>query len=282
MYLGFDIGGSSVKAALVQNKKIIGTRYERLPESFNELLKIILALKDDFTSNKAIEIKGIGFSIAGALDKKREKMLLSYNIPFLSGKNLLKKFEQELRPFPIKIERDAYCFLIADSLIGKGRRYNDIFYLTLGTGIGGALMINRKLIIGNHGSAGEVGHTIVDLKHKTHWEDAAANKFIQKELGIRFSEAKQKAASGNKGAVEIFNILGDNIGIGIANVINSYDPEAVIISGGLASAKELILPGIKKGIERYVVSEDAKKTKILWSNLGRFGGALGAALLFEK
>lgn len=282
MYLGYDIGGSSVKAALVQNKKIIGTRFERLPDNFNDLIKIIIALKNDLTLNKSLKIKGIGFSIAGALDKKREKMLLSYNIPYLSGKNLLKKFERELRPYPIKVERDAYCFLIADSLIGKGKRYNDIFYLTLGTGIGGALMINRKLIIGNHGSAGEVGHMIVDLEKGTHWEDVAANKFIQKELGIHFSEAKQEAIAGNKQAVKIFNLLGRNIGIGIANAINSFDPETIILSGGLASARSLILPGIKEGINKYVVSEDAKKTKVLWSNLGRFGGALGAALLFEK
>lgn len=282
MYLGFDIGGSSIKAALVQNRKIVGTRFERLPKSFNQLVKTITDIKKDFTLNKSIKIKGIGFSIAGALDKKRENMLFSINIPYLSGKNLSKKFSQELKPYPIKIERDAYCFLIADSIIGKGKKHNDIFYLTLGTGIGGALMINRKIITGQHGSAGEVGHTIVDMENETHWEDIAANKFIQKELGIRFTDAKEQASNGDKKALKLFKQLGINIGIGIANSINSFDPGVIILSGGLASAKDLILPGIKQGVEKYVVSEDAKKTKILWSDLGRFGGALGAALLFDQ
>jgi len=281
-FIGFDIGGSSVKAALVSKNKIIGTRYERLPDNFGDLIEVVTGIKNDFVlTNRSMSIAGIGFSIAGALDKKREKMLLSYNILYLSGKNLQKIFEKKLAPYPVKIERDAYCFLLADSKIGKGRKYKYIFYLTLGTGIGGAFMINGDMITGYHGSAGEVGHTIVNLEGKTHWEDVGANKFIQGELGIRFSEARQRAGRGDRRAARVFKVLGENIGVGIANIINSFDPEAVIISGGLASAKELIFPGIKNGIEKYVISEEARKTRIIFSRLGRFGGALGAVLLFE-
>jgi len=280
MYIGFDIGGSSIKAALVSESKIIGTRYERLPKSFNDLAGTIIAIKNDLTvRDKSIVIEGIGFSIAGALDKKREKVLVSYNIPYLNNKNFLAIFREKFHSHRVRIERDAYCFLIAESTVGKGKNYKDIYYLTLGTGIGGAYMLDRKLVTGYHGSAGEVGHTLVDFAQGTHWENIAANKFIQKELGIHFSEAKQKALAGNNKAVQLFNILGKNIGLGIANIVNSFDPEVVIISGGLAAARNLMLPKIKKAMRENIISEDAKKTKILWSKLGRFGGALGAALL---
>lgn len=282
MYIGFDIGGSSIKAALVQRNKIVGTRYERLPKNFKDLVKTLVVVKNDLTLNKTIKIKGIGFSVAGAMDKKREKMLMSPNIQYLSGKNLLEVFRQSFPAHPVKIERDSICFLIAESKVGQGRRYKDIFYVTLGTGIGGALMINGNVIIGCHGSAGEIGHTIVDLAGETHWEDTAANKFIQEEMGIRFSEAKQKALAGDKKAIKVFNELGRNIGLGIANIINSFDPEAVIISGGLSAGKQFYKPFIKAAVEKNVISQEARKTKVLWSKLGRFGGALGAALLFEK
>lgn len=270
-----------MKAAMVSKNKIIGTRYERLPNNFDGLIETITSIKDDFTVNKSKNIWGIGFSIAGALDKKRERMLLSCNIPYLSGKNLKEIFKARFAPCPVRIERDAYCFLLADAKIGKGKKYKYIFYLTLGTGIGGAFMIDGKLITGYHGSAGEVGHTIINLAGRTHWEDLAANKFIFKKLGVRFSEAKQRVDRGDKRAAQVFAVLGENIGIGMANIINSFDPETIIISGGLSSAKKLILPGIKKALRKHVISQDAKRTRVLWSDLGRFGGALGAALLFE-
>jgi len=282
-YLGFDIGGSSVKAALVKGTKIISTRYERLPKDFDALVKVIVDMKNDLVGHiGAKKIDGIGFSLAGPLDKKRRKVINSCNIPFLNKKPFLKIFERKFFPCPVRIEHDVHCFLLAESRVGIAKKYKNVFYLTLGTGIGGAFMIDRKIIIGSHGSAGEIGHTIVNIAAGTKWEDIAANKLVKKELGIRFSEAKQRALSGNKKAVRVFDDLSKNVGIGIANIINSFDPEVVIISGGLAVAKKLILPGIEKSVKKYVVSQEAQKTKIIWSKLGRFGGALGAALLFES
>ena len=282
MHLGFDIGGSSIKAALVQKNKIVGTRFERLPKNFEGLVKAIVGIKNDFTSNKALKIEGVGFSIAGPLDKKREKVLNSCNISYLNNKPFLQRFKRELSPFPVVIEHDVYCFLLAEFKVGAAKKYKNVFYLALGTGIGGAFMIDGKIIKGSHGSAGEVGRTIIDINGEKVWEDVAANKFIRKKLGLYFSEAKQRADAGNKIAAQIFGEMGKNLGIGIANIINTFDSEVIIIGGGVASAKNLLKPGIKKGIEKYVVSPEARKTKILWSKLGRFGGALGAALLFEK
>ncbi|MBI4709058.1 MAG: ROK family protein, partial [Candidatus Portnoybacteria bacterium] len=73
-----------------------------------------------------------------------------------------------------------------------------------------------------------------------------------------------------------------NLGIGIANIINILNPEVIIIGGGIASAQDMILPGIKEVIEKYVISPEAKNTPILFSELGQFGGALGAAIIAEK
>lgn len=282
-YIGFDIGGSSVKAVLVQKKEIMGTRFERLPNNFNKLLDVIASIKDDFASAVGPKnIKGIGFSIAGALNKKRERMLLSYNIPYLNNKLLLPILKRRLEFQKIIIERDIPCFVVAEQTKGLAKKFKNVFYLTLGTGIGGSFTIEGKIILGSHGSAGEIGHTIVDFNKKTKWENIAANKYIRRKLKKPFTEAKQVALKGNKRTLQIFRELGGNLGIGIANIINIFDPEAVIISGGLAEARKFFLPEIKKKIKKFVISSEAQKTRILWSKLGRFGGALGAALLVQN
>lgn len=285
-FLGFDIGGSSVKAVLIKEgkpeRKPVAFRVEKLPRSFRKLNELIASMTGEFAAAiGSKKIGGVGFSIAGAINKKRDRMLLSPNIPYLNKKPLLKIFGKSVQPHPLIIGHDAHCFLLAELKMGIAKKFKNVFYFTLGTGIGGAFMIDGQIIAGNHGSAGEVGQTIVNLAKGTKLEDVGANKFIRKNLRIRYSIAKQKALSGNKKAVRIFKSMGKNLGIGIANVINIFDPEAIIISGGLSSAKELILPVIKERIARHVLSEEARKTKVLWSKMGRFGGALGAALLAQ-
>ena len=142
-------------------------------------------------------------------------------------------------------------------------------------------MVNGKIFIGTHGAAGEIGHMIVDIEKGLDWEEFGSNKFIKKTLGINSLEAEQKWRSGDKGVEIVLLQLGKNLGIGAANIINIFDPEMIIISGGLSSQASLIWSGIQEGVTKFVISPLAKETKIVFSQLGRFGGALGAALLFE-
>ena len=140
-------------------------------------------------------------------------------------------------------------------------------------------MIDGKIIQGAHGSAGEAGHMIIDSILGLDWEKIASIQFIKKCLGIDFEEALKRAEENDAQVQEVFSRLGRNLGLGISGIINTFDPEAVIISGGLARAGEYFLAGMKENIEKYVLSPEAKKTDIIFSDLGRFGGALGAAML---
>lgn len=294
-YIGFDIGGSSVKAVILKRTrksgriKILKEKIKNLPSNFKGLLELLNEIVVEFSLIvKSNKIAGIGLALAGTLDKRREKMLNSPNIRYLNNKPLKRLFELKLK-YPVKIENDVNCYLLAESKIGLiapsqilGRGKN-VFYLTLGSGIGGALMVDGKIILGAHGAAGEVGHMLLKLKidECLDLEELASNKFIMRSLGIGSIEAERKARAGDKKAKKVFNQLSKNLGIGIANIINIFDPEAIILSGGLSLAKNLILPGIKKEVKKYVTSPAAKKTKILFSRLGRFGGAIGATFLFK-
>ena len=281
-YLGFDVGGSSVKAVLVKERKIIKSIIENLPTDLVGLLVLVEKVIGELTAGLAQnEIKGIGFGLAGALDAEREKTLNSPNISYLNNQPIKRLLTEKLAPWPIKIEHDVHCFLLAETKFGLAQNLKNVFYLTLGTGIGGALLINGRIFAGAHGAAGEVGHMVIDLSNQLDWEELTANKFVKKMIGVSGDEAEKLARSGDQKAKELFDERGRNLGIGIANIINIFDPEAIIIGGGMVSAREFILEGAQKGIETYVISPAAKQTKILFSELGRMGGAWGAALLFD-
>jgi len=280
-YLGFDIGGSIVKAVLVKEKKIIKSKVADLPNSLEALLAWLKETGQELIGGADTEIGGVGFAVAGVLNAERSKMLKSPNIKFLDNQPLGELFKSIVAPYPIKIEHDAHCFLVAEKEIGLARKLKNIVYLTVGTGVGGAFMVDGKIISGAHGSAGEIGHTIINIELGLDLEDLSANDFVKKTLGISAAQAEKLARVGDQKAGDIFERRCQNLGIGLANIINTFDPEAVILGGGIVSAKDIILPKLKQQIEKFVISPDAKKTTILFSQLGSQGGALGAALLFE-
>ena len=282
-YLGFDIGASSIKAALVKNQEIAKSRVQELPANLEGLLLALVKIYAELIANISHEeLGGAGFALAGILDKERRIMLNSPNIKYLNGQPIRQLLEERFRALPLKIEHDAHCFLLAEKMVGLAQNFKNVFYLTLGSGIGGALMLNGEIFYGAHGGAGEAAHMIVDATNDLEWEELGANKFIKKVLGVGSVEAEKKWRGGDKKAEAAFTQLGKNLGVGIANIINLFDPEAIIISGGLSSVAGLLWPGIKEGVVKFVVSPAAaKETQILFSQLGRFGGALGAATLFD-
>jgi glucokinase len=282
-YLGFDIGGTETKVALIKDKQIIKSICEDSPDNLEGLLNLAKKMKMQLIESLAgQEIGGIGFSIAGVLDMKREAMSNSPNIQYLNDQPIKKLLEEKLNPFSIKIEHDVHCFLLAEKEVGLARGFKNVVYLTVGTGVGGALMINGEIQDGAHGASGEIGHMIIEAGQQLDLENLTANNFVKKRLGVSAAEAEKLVRSGDEKAKEVFEERGKNLGIGLANIINIFDPEAVIIGGGVVSAQEFILSGIREGIEKFVISPEAKKTKILFSELGQFGGALGAAMLFNE
>ncbi|HRY52387.1 MAG TPA: ROK family protein [Candidatus Portnoybacteria bacterium] len=283
-YLGFDIGASSIKAVLVKDREVVKSRVQELPANLESFLLALVKLYAELISGIGHEeLGGAGFSLAGVMDRERQRMLKSPNISYLNNQPIRELLASRFRGLPIKIEHDAHCFLLAEKNIGLAQNFKDVFYLTLGSDIGGALMLNGKLYYGAHGAAAEATHMIVDMTNDLEWGELGANKFIKKVLGVNSLEAEKKWRQGDKKAEETFKYLGQNLGVGIANLINLLDPEAIILSGGLSPVAGLLWPGIKAGVAKLVISPvAAKETQILFSTLGRFGGALGAAMMFEK
>lgn len=282
-YVGFDIGASSIKAALVKDREVKKTRVQDLPASLESLLLALIKIYTDLIAGLSHEeLGGVGFAVAGVFDPARRIMLNSPNIKYLNGQPLRDLLEGRFRGHRLKLEHDAHCFLLAEKKVGLAQDLKNVFYLTLGSGIGGAMLLDGRLFYGAHGAAGEAAHMIVDITGGLEWEDLGANKFIRKNLGVGSLEAEQLWRQGDKKTQAVLEELGRNLGVGLANIINLFDPEAIILSGGLSPLSGALWPGIKENVAKFAVSAAAaKETRILFSSLGRFGGALGAALLFD-
>ena len=261
--IGIDIGGSKIIAALVKGAQIFHKIKIPMPKNkkdfFDKLEKVIGELIKKAGGKK--NIRGIGCGIGGALDLEKGIILSWSNIKFLDKLNIKSWLKKQFN-YEVRIDNDAKCFIRAEYLFGAGKGYKNIVGITLGTGVGGGIIIGGKMIYGANDSAGEIGHMIInngkDLEETT----------VKQMRKLKFSKIAAKEFE-------------KNLGIGLANIINILDPEIIIIGGGAAKTVEAFILKARKIAEKFIVSPQAEKNvKILKGKLGENAGAIGAAALF--
>lgn len=282
-YLGLDIGANKIGAGLVKKEKILN--YKKFPtqsksSNKNILNNIIKAAKTVIAKQK---IKGIGVGIAGQVD-------FDHGL-FISGPNFSKKFKNiELEKIlkkefktKVKIDNDANCFTMAEAAYGKGKPYRQIVGITLGTGIGGGIVVDGAIFRGANGLAGEFGH--VYFGEQT-FENMAAGKAMEnlykKTTGQKKNtfEIEALAKKGDKKALKVFETMTDSLAKGIAGIIQGLDPEIVVLGGGLIRVPLLTKPALQK-VKNYLSYDALKKTMIVKSALGDKANVLGATILLQ-
>jgi len=282
--LGIDIGATKTGLVLFDKdkKEVVWESTSPTDKStkknfLNNLFKIIE------TANEEHQFSNIGVAIAAIVDAEKGKIIKSPNIiKIIDGLNLALVLQDKFK-VPVKVRNDVDCFSLAESKVGAGKKYKNFIGVTLGSGIGCGLIINGEIYNGKAGgSAGECGHMIIDGNSKKgSFEDLASGKFINRVYGksgeMLFSDAK----TGKTQAKKVCREFGENLGLGLSNLINIMNPEAVIIGGGISEAIKPILPIVKASIKKYVMSPKAKVTPVIISKIGVYAPAIGAALLFD-
>ncbi len=267
--IAVDLGGTNLRVALVKNNKIIKYIKRKTPKEKNILLKKLYESISDFMSS---DVKGIGIASPGPLEKGIIK-----NPPNLPLRNFnLKRVLQERFKKRVEIENDANCAALAEAKFGCKKK--NFFILTLGTGIGGGIIIDSKLYKGQ-GYGGELGHIILD--NGQYFEDLCAWKRIGKLTEKYFGKEiliNDLIKINNKNSKKILNETSMYLGQGIASLINIFDPEIVVLGGGMKESGKVFLSMIKRQVEKYTLLP--KKTKIIWTKL-RHPGILGASLLIK-
>lgn len=275
---GIDIGGTKINFILLEGKRIIKSWKILTPKNRKVLIR---ALKQ----NTPQGVRKIGIGVPGPLNKKGDLVLNPPNLKALRNCPLAKIVEKETG-VKTRMENDANCFAFGEALIGAGRGAETVFGITLGTGVGGGIVIGKKLYRGAFGAAGEVGHTTIKFdgprcscRALGCLEEYCSERFFLKKGGSP-KEFFGQAEKGVKKAIEIYREYGRFLGVGLANVINLFNPEVIVIGGGIANAYKFFANEMKKEIGKRVISPVSKKNvRMKKAVFGDFGGAVGAALL---
>jgi len=301
MHIGLDIGGYKINSVLMAGKRIIKKR-KVLTKSMSNRKIMIAQIFDciDFLIANAggKKVRGIGIGVPGPVDFRNQKI---FNITAFENIALTKIIQERFK-IKAKVDNDVNCFGLAEAVLGAGKRAKVLIGLTLGTGLGGVVVINGKVFRGISGSAGEFGPMIIDkngrkpgrkpkgrrLENRGGLENYVSARGIvrtAKEIGCKGANTKeigQMAKKGNKKAIKVFQITGEYLGIGLANIVNMLNPDIIVIGGGVANNAKFIFGSARKTMKKNVISPLAKNAKVVKAKFGEDAGAIGAALLQSK
>lgn len=302
MFLGIDIGGTFIKTAILQDEQLSvfkSTETKAKDGVASVLLKIRSIIMDYF--QQFPQIKAVGIGIPGVVDNYGN-VLVAPNLP--GWENIpLRKFLRNYIDVPFVIENDANAAAIAELYQGEGKNLASFIYITLGTGVGGAIIHNRKLFRGELGGAGEIGHTTVDYnsRKKTNYkyQHGTLESFIGKEAIIELAKEQIKSKKSKLNEVENFDVsditkfaengdevcrkvlstVGEILGKGLASVMNLLDISTVIVGGGIANAGDLIFESARKILRQSLLPTIANKFVLKQARFLNETGVRGAALL---
>tara|TARA_B100001146_G_scaffold225163_1_gene247101 strand:+ start:6883 stop:7764 length:882 start_codon:yes stop_codon:yes gene_type:complete len=289
--IGIDLGGTKIEGVLLSsdNKMIERKRiHTKQEEGYESIIHRIVKLINNI---KSISIKDcqIGICTPGALDIKTG-ILKNSNTVCLIGKPIKEDLESELK-CSIAIDNDANCFAMAEALLGSGKNYEIVFGVIMGTGVGGGLVLNRKIHHGRLFIAGEWGHQVLYPNGR----DCYCNKkgCVETYLSGPSLEKEWEKNSNEflplKKIIELYdnrpndiytkwkNEFLSNFGIALSNVINIIDPDVVVLGGGLSNINFLYSEGILS-VQKNIFSNKTD-TPIVSNKLGDSAGVFGAALL---
>lgn len=286
--IGIDLGGTKIECLVLENnieifRDRVPTQSEKGAEHILEQIQYIYKLALNHIENKE---HLVGICTPGSISEDTHKLRNS-NTTCLNGLELKKIIEYKLER-SISIENDANCFALAEAKFGSAKNFDFVFGVIMGTGCGGAFVNKKQIRIGPNQIAGEWGHSILhsDGYHCYCGKNGCVEKYISGSglESILINNNINKTAQDfflnfHKSEIEekIYNQFILNFGQALANVINTVDPDVIVLGGGLSNVPNLYTDGIK-AVKQFVFS-DSLKTPIIQNELGDSAGVLGAALL---
>ncbi len=304
--IGVDFGGTSVKIALVDDRGNIAARERIITEHVkdrDEWLSAVCGAIDTLKGDTPIT--GVGVGVPGFVDFDRGYIYDLPNVPGWNGVPLADLLEQRLQ-VPVRIDNDVNAMALGECTFGAGRTYQHAVFVTLGTGVGGALMINNQLYRGAYSMAGEIGHVSIDMngrvspQGKGGVEQYVGNRRIiertvealEKGRASMIDElvkgdrslitpktVKDAAYKGDPLAMEILDFITDCIATAFASIAYVLQPQAFIIGGGVAQEADMMFDLIRLHIEERLSPHFYKRLEIKPAELGPDAGMIGCATL---
>lgn len=274
MKLSIDLGGTNIRIAQVENGKCL-----------NKISVACLAQQDADTVIKQLvqlinsqlnsQVTGIGIGVPSIVDGEKGIVYNVANISSWKEIHLKEILENEFK-LPVAINNDSNCFALGEHLFGQGRPYDNMVGITIGTGIGAGVIVNRHLYSGQYKGAGEIG----SLPYLDSDYEHYCSSFFFKRYNGTGADFAQKATTGDAEAKKIWNEFGMHLGNLIKVILFTYAPQAIILGGGIASAFPLFKASMEENIKSFPYNIITDNTKVIASSF-KDASLLGASALFE-
>jgi len=309
--LAVDVGGTKIVAAIISDRgQVVAREYQPTladegPQAVtNQLLLAIDRLLEHENIDPS-QLGSISVAAAGAIDSDRGLVTLSPNLPGWCDVPLRDIVASRYRARTFLIN-DASAAALGEHRLGAGRGVDNLVYLTVSTGIGGGIIIGGQLYLGASGSAGELGHMTIDangprcscgnvgclevlasgtaiareaLKRLRDGASSALTEIVAGKIeNITAQEVSLAAQGGDALALKIISQAATYLGVGLVNIVNIFNPEMIIIGGGVAKMGELLLSPARQVVTERAFSLSARAVRIVPAQLGDDAGVLGAAI----
>ena len=309
--IGIDIGGTSIKGALVNSEGIVLHRFamdvdKSKPgeEELNKFCDLMISSIKEYDPH--IKLEGIGIGMPGLLDMDKGIVISSPNLPKWDSLPLAEIIQKRMS-LPVYLNNDANVAALGEARFGSGKEYKNMIMLTLGTGVGGGIIIDNKLYDGHKHMGAELGHMVIrvnghkcgcgrrgcfeayasatalinDTKKEMEKHPESELNRIAKELGkVNAKVAFIGAKNGDKTAVRVINRYVKYLSEGILNYCNIFRPEVVVLSGGVANEGEYLLEKVRKYLKKHHYGmNNSPVVEVKLASLGYDSGKIGAACL---
>lgn len=300
MRIGIDLGGTTYCAGLVDEKLEIVEKTEGKTRPWEGMEAVLGRIENAVAAliKKAGRepVSRIGLGCPGVLDRESGMVVYSNNIGWEqvpAGRRLAERFQ-----VPVYVENDANCAALGEYLAGAGKGSAQMLMVTLGTGIGGGMVLNGKLYRGAHGNGNIFGHLVIEKDgrectcgRRGCWESYASARALlgmAKKAGI-FTKVREEEINGqlffqalkegDERARRVFDRYTDYVAEGIADLANILDPELVVIGGGISAQGEILLAPVRSKVKEKVYFRETETAKIVCSSLANDAAIIGAASL---
>jgi len=295
-YIGIDIGGTNIRLGPVNKEGEVGDLLYLSTKEYASWGDLLIKLTSVIREMELDRIKALGIAVAGGVLISKGIMSYSPHIKWLNEVPIEESLVKATG-LPVFLENDANAVTYGEWMCGAGKGFSSIICLTLGSGVGGGIILNKDLYRGEHGLGGEIGHMCVQPNGRLcrcgkkgcleAYSSASALSAIYRERNqngkadyqLNAVQIYERAIAGEELAVDVFTTFGEHLGIAIANLVNVLSVHHYVITGGVSRAWELFFDPLEKAMEANLFNPHRGMVKVFQGQLGDKAGVMGVARL---